>query len=362
MNLRRWQSRVMILAICLSVVPLSCVRSEGQDSLDTSSHSPLIEGYITTVQLPGEFAINDFRVLLRPDSKVQRMVTRSLAEGDSRDLAEMLHPGVFVWVFGQEGDYSFRKRTVTGRIILVRNEQTRKLEGAGLVFKVIEDGPEPIYIVDGYRIRPEKSTAVSFYGGLKQLSDVGPGTLVDYAGSMAPDGTVVLTMAKFVHVEDWPRKAEFSGHVVAPDFAAHSDGGIYKEIQKVGAAQNEREAWFNIPADQALQGRVARIGMSLVPAYQREMTDNDPAKIHFQFYAIDDKGKLRNGYAVPFSGLIVISKQAAQRIENDSQLATVLAQGIAEVLQLQRATSTSEKLTKDMGIGIAAAGTGTLFS
>lgn len=96
--------------------------------------------------------------------------------------------------------------------------------------------------------------------------------------------------------------------------------------------------WRPIPPDDPLQERVARIGKSLVPDYLREMAKNDPTKIDFCFYAIDDE-KIRSGYAIVDKHTILVPKQTIERLQNDSQLAAILAEGLAEALERRRSTT-----------------------
>jgi len=110
------------------------------------------------------------------------------------------------------------------------------------------------------------------------------------------------------------------------------DGASLQQDQelKIGLGR-----WHTLPADQPLQQRVHRIGMALVPAYQREMADDDPSKVHFRFFAIDDKRS--RGEISLLDGVILVSKQTIERLRSDDQVAAVLADGIAYNLQRQAA-------------------------
>jgi hypothetical protein len=111
-----------------------------------------------------------------------------------------------------------------------------------------------------------------------------------------------------------------------------SDGASLQEDEelKVGLGR-----WHTLPADQPLQQRVHRLGMALVPTYQREMADDDPSKIHFRFFAIDDD-KLRGNVNL-LDGAVLVSKQTVERLTSDDQLAAVIADGVAYSLQRQAA-------------------------
>ena len=86
--------------------------------------------------------------------------------------------------------------------------------------------------------------------------------------------------------------------------------------------------------DAAMQERVTGIGEKLVPAYQRDLSDSDPAKIQFRFQVVESK-IWWDALALP-SGVILISHDVVERLENDSQLAAVLADNIAAVLERQQ--------------------------
>lgn len=82
-----------------------------------------------------------------------------------------------------------------------------------------------------------------------------------------------------------------------------------------------------------MQARVDAIGAALVPRYQRVLPDTDETKISFRFQVVDLK-KMHDALAFP-NGIILIPHQVVERLQNDSQLATVLADNIATVLEKQ---------------------------
>jgi predicted Zn-dependent protease len=95
---------------------------------------------------------------------------------------------------------------------------------------------------------------------------------------------------------------------------------------------------------------VHRIGMALVPAYQRAMADDDPSKIHFRFFAVDD-AKMRTEICL-LDGAVLVPKQVVERLKSDDQLAAVLANGVAYNLQRQAARAVIA-MRKDLGVEIA---------
>jgi predicted Zn-dependent protease len=85
--------------------------------------------------------------------------------------------------------------------------------------------------------------------------------------------------------------------------------------------------------DAALQARVDRIGTSLIPGYQKKLPESDLTKVIFRFQLIDDP-EMKDALALP-SGVILIPFQIVNKLKNDSQLATFLADNIATVLEKQ---------------------------
>lgn len=82
-----------------------------------------------------------------------------------------------------------------------------------------------------------------------------------------------------------------------------------------------------------MQSRIERIGNALVPAFQRNLSDSDPTKIHFRFQLVD-QARWRDAYALP-SGIILVPYQIVNRLANDSQIATILSDSIAIALEKQ---------------------------
>ena len=81
----------------------------------------------------------------------------------------------------------------------------------------------------------------------------------------------------------------------------------------------------------AMQARVKKIGQKLMPQYQQDLPDADPSKLHFRFQLVDEP-KLRDTMIWP-SGVILVPKQVMERMENDSELAAVLADAVAGLLE-----------------------------
>jgi hypothetical protein len=309
------------------------------------------EGYVTALHLPAGFDVDGQHIILTPGTGYG-LENDTTARVDS-PLKNKLQLGAYVFVLG---DPSLPTKSNMARAVLFRDERNRTLSGIGVIDKVISSGPEPIYRADGYLIRVSASTQMTFKDSLNSLADVTTNAWIVFEGRRDADGILVATRATFLPPKPTRFKAaqrlEVSTVKVKPASAtgsdstqsgkgtigASGDGASLKEDEqlKIGPLGH----WHTVPADQPLQLRVERVGMSLIPAYQRSMADDDPSKIHFRFFAVDYKGA-RSEICL-LDGVVLLPTQMLERIQNDDQLAAVLADGVAYNLQRQAAKTVTE--------------------
>lgn len=289
-----------------------------------------VQGYVTSVQTDG-FDVHGSRVMLQPSTSYGLEKDKT-SEADS-PLKNELKVGAYVWVLGSN------KHDVTvAQTVLFRDDWNKKYEGFGPIERVVSSGSEPVFAADGFPIRIVASTRETFHGRVQSIADVGANDWLHYKARRDPSGVLIATDADFVSIEPKRVKvvngeADLKLKFEAPDLAAHKDGRIMLGV--VGK-------WYTIPADQPLQERLARIGAKLVPPLQRGLSDDDPGKIKFLFYAVDDR-KLHNILCSPRGGLVLVPKHLLQRLHDDDQVATVLAYGLATVLQRQGLTRIKEQ-------------------
>jgi hypothetical protein len=318
-----------------------------------------IEGYISAVHPPGDFEVNGrrFDVTSNTDFGFIGQDTASIAS----PLRHALRVGVYVQVAGSEPG---ALQPIRATVVMVRDDANQKLTGAGVITRIVSTDPA-IFEADGYLVRIVPSTDVEFLGGVGSFADVSTNTWLHFSGKWGKDGAVNAAKAQFIAPKPTQFKAvkgleivpvktrvagansnsTASGAIVAPEMKADGADLEQDEQIKIGLGR-----WHTLPADQPLQQRVHRIGMALVPAYQRAMADDDPSKIHFRFFAVDDKG-LRGANCL-LDGAILVSTQTAERLSKDDQLAAVIADGIACNLQRQSARRVMD-MRKELGIAIA---------
>lgn len=181
---------------------------------------------------------------------------------------------------------------------------------------------------DGYRIRITGKAFVVWDPPLHGFTDVKAGDWIYYVGHLQEDGIVIADKVRFTPVvvgkseEKFREKSEFDPAKVPPSASQNllHETFLGVDYKKIPPA-----------TDAALQARINAIGSKLVPAFERKMAGTDPAKIDFRFQLTADP-KRREVAPLP-SGIILVPREAAERMQNDSQLAALLADGVASALE-----------------------------
>jgi hypothetical protein len=362
---------VAAVAAVLSCLPSAILHAE----------SPAVRGYITAVHPPDGFDVNGEHVTATVDTQFGAAVTKAATKTETKNpigngpTRDTLQIGAWVEVFGERDRNT---KTVAAKTVLIRDDWDSKLSGLGVIDKVISTAPELVFAADGYHIRVTPATEVKLPKDMKSAADVHAGMWVLYEGKLGQDGLLIASKARFVSTDHSKAKSEkASGDSGAPaatqEPSADGGSGASVNAQPPNNVSNETEqqtefrgpeiqvgsgdtsVTYKISKHQTLQSRVQRVGMSLIPAYQKQLPADDPAKISFCFVAVNDPAAHEVRTSLDWKGLIVVSAQLAGRFKNDDQLAAVLAEGIASILQ-QQAPMVVEmnRTTMAVGAGMAA--------
>lgn len=305
---RRASRRPFPLWIALAIaIGYSCPRTDAQQGPEFA-----VQGYVTAVQSANHFDVDGKHVETSAATTWQVMDKTALVGGDwlPQTAAQV---GAYLRVAGPTNRHT---HIIYAEEISLRDDRDKKLSGIGVIDKVLEAGPQPTFRADGYLIRVTPATSISFNDEFKSIADIRPDTWVHYEGKRDRTGVLLATRIAFVHVKS-------SSYSAGPSSPSPS-----------GPAENEDGAIRYTPInDEALQQRIQRIGMAVVPAYQKELPDDSPSKIHFRFVATDnEKYHWENCTS---NGLILVPKLVIDRLTRDDQLAAVLADGVAFNLQRQ---------------------------
>lgn len=171
---------------------------------------------------------------------------------------------------------------------------------------------------------------------LKEISDVKAGMFATYEGVEQADGTVLASRIIFMKNELESAEGKFWQSLgikeKAANFANASPGEL--KIDRIGK--------FKLLPDKQVQEFVTRIGESLIPAHQKSLAPGDPQRIPFRFYVVSDKDA--NAFATA-NGIVVINSGMLVLLENEAQLAAVIAHEISHATQ----EHTWRQLNKDKG-------------
>ena len=298
-----------------------------------------IEGYVTSVHLPLSLEVNGKNVVLSAHT-VYGMINGD-PPGKIEQVKNVLHAGSFVSVTGTREDYGVD--AINAYSVLVRDPPKKVISGLGLVDKVEMNGPDAFLQADGYKLRLNAATHLSFSGGLRSIAEVKPGNWVSYAGNRDNAGILVASKAEFYPATIEKKKpAEMAKDASIPDsipadaWLVNGDGSFVPRHTKVRMGDSSGWCgWHKLAQDAALQERVRRVGMSVIPRYQSQLPADEAAKIHFRFYVVDEP-HIRSSFSCS-PGMIQLPVEVVSLMKNDDQLAAVLADGVALQLQWQSA-------------------------
>jgi hypothetical protein len=274
-------------------------------------------------------------------------------------LRSELKAGIYVQVVGTKDR---TKPEISATTVTVHDVIDRKVSGTGVIVRVISTGPETVVRAEGYTLRVEPGTTLKFAGGLTKLDQVGTNIWVHYDGKLNSQGEVVLSNAAFTKLNLPDQKRDPKLVVQATTFPPGSfidfDGGFRTDRGTHKMADSGGDCgWYPVVEDDPVQARIRRIGTSLIPQYQQALADDDPTKIPFRFYVVVEKD-VRAEVGCE-EGLVLIPLEVVQRLQNDNQLAAVVADGVAANLQRQKARYSNQLMVigmAQMGAHFAPAG------
>ena len=291
------------------------------------SQSPILSGYVTRAASGSDFDVNGIRVLCGAETRIESPAGDSYYGGCFEKTPII---GLGVDVYGQRKK---KLNAVAAERIDVKRIAHEEIAGMAVIDGVLEaQAPGAVRVrADGYPILITAQTAVTIEAPLQSLSDVMPNVWMEYRAKPGAGGEFGAESAKFAQnmiteKEDAMRtKAEYDPAAVPT--TARPD----RTARALGMPVDPK----SIPPwpDPAAQARLTTIGEKLVPAYQRGLAANDPSRIHFRFQLTDGK-QWPWVLALP-SGIVLVPDEVVERMENDSELAEILADAIACVLEKQ---------------------------
>ncbi len=290
-----------------------------------SLYDPDLSGYVTRVASPTDFYVRDVHVLCGPGTRVN-----DASSSGCTAKAPVVGQTADVW-----GRWNKKLGAIEARRIEFQAIHRDDVAG----YAVIDATPGPSEVVagaveiraDGYRMLLTPQTTVAFTAPLRGLGDVMSNLWVEYEAEARPDGWFVLKSAKFRQNLVTSREDAMKAKAEYDPAAVPGDARPNEAAKLAGLGVNPRRIppWHN----RGEQERIETIGEKLVPGWERNLAASDPSRIDFRFQLTDGK---RYPYVLSLpSGIILVPHEAVERMENDSQLAGILADAIACVLEKQ---------------------------
>ena len=297
----------------------------------SSNESSKVSGFVSAAS-GADFTLNGKQVVAnaqtvfwdRPGAKSGKTVPENV-------IPTILTLGAGVQVCGNADRHT---HVITATNIYLVPERVH-VKGFAVVQRVLSTLPELTLEADGYTIAVTPQTVVS----MKPLiaSAVPKANLwIAYEGNRKANGQVVADQLKWRQFALSGRQkkalAKSKETLVAPKYGLKpGDAGTNGSITALYI--DARKHTVVIPADAALQERVKRVGERLIPASQKELAEDDPQKIDFRFFAVDDKHMFWASGSP--DGVVLIPEQMVEALSSDDDLATVLSPAVAEALEQQ---------------------------
>jgi len=292
--------------------------------------APDLDGYVTRVASSSDFDVNGIHVFCGSRTQVFVYSRHSEALGDFGCPRDMPFVGEKMRV---SGEVKKKQSAVEAARIDLLPSLSGPLQGSAVIDAVPSGGTysappgELLVRADGYRILLGSDTRLSWIPPLHALADVKPGDWIEYRGKIGGDGVVraeeVRLSPNIVSKAEVYARSDLV-HVAAIADPLQPDKIVLKYVSLDAPAPS-------FYSDPAMQARADGILKTLIPSFQRHLPDDDPRKIRFRIELTADK-KWNRVTPLP-SGVILIPHQVVERLNNDSQLAAVIADAIAFTME-----------------------------
>jgi hypothetical protein len=313
-----------------------------------------IRGYVTNVISPTNFEIEDYRIYSNQGAEFDF----ANASPELNFHPEDIRVGVELEVRGLFDDETGH---LTAKSIKVDMEQFKKMKQTAILSAPpagIQKTPDGnwfgTFSVDGQKVRVLPRTQIVFkitnpekkalkeqaknqeskkeddeeegeFKPLNSLDEVSTGYIMTYEGARSKEDGVVIA-----------EKVEFSRH-----FQEKGELDLQKSVEttvkpfdvsqfKPGELKINQVGKYPLTPSPELQEYVTALGEKLIPAYQKQLSYDDPVKIKFRFFVVNDKEP--NAFALP-NGVVVIQSGLFNATENESQFASVIGHEIAHATQ-----------------------------
>ena len=290
-----------------------------------------VKGYITRVASPSDFEIDGRRVVLTGETQIafdNPSPPKHITPPRNPYLGEPAQAS---------GSCDSATRTCTALTLTLNPRIPWVITGIGIIDAVpaLPPGASPatdrIFRADGYRILITPKTRMSFKKPLQSLSDIGANVWIEYRGTRGLDGVITADLVQFrknvISPGELNLREKWEYDPTTPLAPGDRQSRLDKLVRGVDPSR------FPPYKDAAMQARIAAVGSRLIPHYQADLPPSDPTRINFRFYLVDAP-KWHTAVPLP-NGIILVPYPLVQRLTADSDLAVILADSVAWLLEEQ---------------------------
>ena len=296
---------------------------------DTDGHV----GYVTRAASASDFDVNGIRVLCGPQTHTTTKALANQGPGHPGCPENTPYLGESMRIDGNK-----KAHAIEADLIVANPAPLGEVKGTAVIDALPESDAAALrqgnllVRADGYFIRITTKTSIVWNSPLRSLADVKAGDWIEYKGRQDQDGSIVAESVKLSPdvVSKFESKLRTRTAYDDSPAATKKKPGKTRLSDKANPPLATK---FPRYSNAEMQARIDRIGNSLIPAYQRNLLKTDPARFEFRFVLVDEK-KWHDAITLP-SGVILVPYQVVERLPNDAQLATVLADNIACALEKQ---------------------------
>jgi hypothetical protein len=282
-----------------------------------------LHGYITNIASTAQFSLDGNPIAC--DSKT-RIGLESPDQTVHTDFdMKYLAVGDLVQVNLREGSGTPIADEVLTKVKTGKEDRSSKLRWRTVLLATQPVVTGGTVIVDGWPMRVTAASKIDY--GSSKPGELPAGMQASYKAERKSDGSVELIELKLEGPSVTPQEQEWTKaqayEIEPPDFEKHIDGKA--TLGKLTHA--------DLPSDaeaKAAQERLQDIGEKLMPAWQRGLAEDDPAKLHVKFYVVKNGGNFRGGLRSP-DGQILIAEETTKKMA-DPELAALLSIHLAALL------------------------------
>jgi hypothetical protein len=309
-----------------------------------------LHGYVTAVHSPDSFQMDEYKILDRTDQEHDRILSEGRDYHPPHLKPGLLRVGLEVEV---KGDYDFQTGEVKATSLKAVKDDAdpaKSVEGMGLVEVQISleqegQGWSGRVVADGETIIVTSETQLSMKRGGREKKErqalgldrvdaafrpdeIDLDTFAHYTGVRQADHSILATRIEF-------RQARASNESNWTDMEPKT---VYHDPKsESGSLAIGQKEYALFPSPEAAD-YLSKLGASLIPTHQKELSDKSPEKARFRFFLMDADYFGVDTYP---NGVIVVSSQLFDVLENEAQLAFVLAHEMARVVERQQWTAST---------------------